>query len=210
VPDAWARLVRERGGAPLGGLEDASAFEPGSASFVAILRHDDEILPAVARLCPERAAVELLLSVGDPLPGDAASVANRLEKALSTSSTRAYVMNTGLVGGEGERRKIGEDHGAAILDAIAAGSIEWESDPDFGYETAESVPGIEGSDRDVLSPRYLYSRTERPYTYAEIVERLRREAAELIGGLDGLEPRIAAAAPLPVKRGRRDVEDDEP
>jgi phosphoenolpyruvate carboxykinase (ATP) len=164
----------------------------------------------VARLSPERAAVELLLCAGDPLPADAGPVANRLEEALSTSSTPAYVMNTGSVGGEGEGREIGEDQGATVLDAIRAGSIEWESDPDFGYETAESVPGIEGSDRDLLSPRYLYSKTERPYKYAEIVQRLRREAAELIGGLEGLEPRIVAAAPFPSKRGRRDVEDDEP
>jgi phosphoenolpyruvate carboxykinase (ATP) len=163
----------------------------------------------VARLSPERAAVELLLSVGDPLPAEAGSVANRLEEVLRASSTPVYVMNTGSIGAGGEGREIGEDHGATILDAIGAGSIEWESDPDFGYETAESVPGIEGSDRDVLFPRYLYSRTERPYAYAEIVERVRREAAVAIGGVDGLEPRIAAAAPFPAKRGRRASEDDD-
>jgi ATP-dependent phosphoenolpyruvate carboxykinase len=152
----------------------------------------------------------VLVSVRDPLPADAVSVANGLDAALSGSSTPAYVMNTGSVGGGEEGREIGERAAGTILDAIGAGSVEWESDPDFGYETAESVPGIEDPDRDLLCPRYLYSRSERPYEYAEIVERLRREAAELIDGLDGLEPRIAAAAPFPAKRGRRDVEDDEP
>jgi phosphoenolpyruvate carboxykinase (ATP) len=178
-------------------------------SFVAILRRDDEILPAVARLSPERAAVELVLSVEAPLPPDAASAANRLAEILSGSAIPAYLMNTGRIGGERGAREVGADHAAAILDGIAAGSIEWELDPDFDYETAAAVPGIEDADHVLLCPRLLYGKTERPYEYAETVERRRREAAELLGGLDGLEPEIAAAAPRPAKRGRSDPEDDE-
>ncbi len=193
----------------MSGLEQARELDPGSAGFVAILRRDEEILPAVARLSPERAAAELLVCVGAPLPPEAAPAANRLKGVLSASSTPAYLMNTGAIGGGEGGREIGVAIGKSIVAAIGAASIEWEPDPDFGYETAVAVPGIEDADYDLLCPRLLYGRTERPYEYAEIVERSRRETAELLGGLEGLEPEIAAAAPPPAKRGRQVAEDED-
>ncbi len=44
---------------------------------------------------------------------------------------------------------------------IAEGTIEWETDPDFGYQVAARVPGIDESDLDLLQPRRLYEATGR-------------------------------------------------
>jgi hypothetical protein len=208
--EAWDRLVREHGGAPLRRLDDARVLDPGAVEFVALIRRDENILPAVARLSPERAAVELLVSAGAPLPSDAASAANGLRDALSAASVPAYLVNEGAIGGgEPGNRAIDAEHVERILDAIVADSIEWEHDPDFGYETAAAVPGIEDSDNELLCPRLLYGRTERPYEYAAIVERLNSEVADLVGGLDGLDSEVAAAAPSPAKRGRPDPDEDQ-
>ena len=77
--------------------------------------------------------------------------------------------------------------------AIATGTIEWEDDPDFGYRAAAGAPGIEGRDRFLLIPRFLYARTERVYEYAALVPRLRRERAERLAALDGLDRAIIEA-----------------
>jgi phosphoenolpyruvate carboxykinase (ATP) len=92
-------------------------------------------------------------------------------------------------GGDPERSiEIGEHHATAILDAIGAGTIEWELDPDFGYRVAAAVPGIEGRDRFLLIPRFLYARTERVYEYAALVPELKRERAAKLSALAGLDP----------------------
>jgi phosphoenolpyruvate carboxykinase (ATP) len=83
-----------------------------------------------------------------------------------------------------------EAHGAAILDAIAAATIEWEDDPDFGYRVAAAVPGIEGRERFVLIPRFLYARTDRVYEYAALVPEIKRRREDRLGALEGLDPAI--------------------
>ena len=49
-------------------------------------------------------------------------------------------------------------HSSAIVKGIAEGTIEWEHDPDFGYEVATRVPGIDAPESAVLQPRELYER----------------------------------------------------
>ena len=39
------------------------------------------------------------------------------------------------------------------------GTIEWTEDPDFGYEVAASIPGVD--DLEILQPRRLYERQGR-------------------------------------------------
>ena len=61
-----------------------------------------------------------------------------------------------------------------------AGAVSWETDPDFGYEVAASVPGVEAPEDGLLVPRLLYTRADRVYEHAAIVPRVRAEVAALI------------------------------
>ena len=121
--------------------------------------------------------------------------ANVLLERLESSGRETYLLKSGRVGGHepGRSIEVTETHVDAILDGIVARSIEWEVDPDFGYRVAASVPGIEGRARFVLIPRFLYARTDRVYEYAALVPRLRRERAERLAALDGLDGAIIDA-----------------
>jgi len=63
---------------------------------------------------------------------------------------------------------------------IAEGTIEWETDPDFGYKVASHVPGIDEADRMILQPRLLYAEQGRAEEYARWVERLKSERTEFL------------------------------
>jgi phosphoenolpyruvate carboxykinase (ATP) len=67
----------------------------------------------------------------------------------------------------------------------------WEKDPDFGYEIATSVPGID--DDEFLQPRKLYERQGRSDEYAGQVARLKGERTAFLGQFPGLAPEIVAA-----------------
>jgi phosphoenolpyruvate carboxykinase (ATP) len=113
---------------------------------------------------------------------------------LATHPFEVFLLNTGRVGGAEEdaaSKKIAIEDSGAIVEAIAEGTIQWERDPDFGYEVASSVPGL--SDVEKLQPRRLYERTGRADEYAEWVEGYRRERLEFLEGYPGLEPEIIAA-----------------
>ncbi|HEY9232726.1 MAG TPA: hypothetical protein VIS78_11290, partial [Blastocatellia bacterium] len=90
-------------------------------------------------------------------------------------------------------KKVRIHHSSAIVKAIAEGTIEWQEDPDFGYQVAESVPGLEGEDMDILQPRRLYESQGRTDEYRQIVERLKNERREYMQKWEGLNPEIAAA-----------------
>jgi phosphoenolpyruvate carboxykinase (ATP) len=64
--------------------------------------------------------------------------------------------------------------------AIAEGTIQWETDPDFGYKVASHVPGIDDADIDLLQPRRLYEATGRSEEYGERVAKLKAERAEFL------------------------------
>ena len=88
-------------------------------------------------------------------------------------------MNTGSIGGADGAdgaKKVKIPHSSAVVKGIAEQSIKWTDDPDFGYEVAEEVPGID--DPELLQPRRLYARTGRTDRYEEIVARLKHERAE--------------------------------
>jgi ATP-dependent phosphoenolpyruvate carboxykinase len=126
-----------------------------------------------AGLVSER-GVDALLAEGDGvLPAIA-----RLDRGR-------YLLKAGRVGGsEGSpgSAPITAELITAVLDAEAAGRVEWETDPDFGYEVAASVPGVEPPDDGILLPRLLYTRADRVYEHAATVPRVRAEVRELIGG----------------------------
>ena len=55
------------------------------------------------------------------------------------------------------------------------------------------MPGIEGRDRFLLIPRFLYARTERVYEYAALVPELKRDRAARLEALQGLDAAIVDA-----------------
>ncbi len=104
------------------------------------------------------------------------------------------MLNTGRVGGpDGDERskKVTIPYSSAVVKAIAEGTIEWESDPDFGYEVASAVPGVD--DVEILQPRQLYERQGRVDEYAAIVKRLKQERRQYLEKFPGLHSEIVNA-----------------
>ena len=188
----WEELVRGRGGLPLEVVSDVAAAALEVCDFVAVLLEDEEILPALASLRPAQAVALLLLSAEGPAD---AMTANRLLGRLREGGWPTYLLKAGRIGGSDPERSIEITgvHAAAIAAAIGTDEIEWEEDPDFGYRVAASVPGIEGADRFLLIPRFLYARTDRVYDYAALVPEVKRRRAERLSALDGLDEAIIDA-----------------
>ncbi len=187
-----------------------------TADHLLILNRNENIIPAVARLKREQAAAYFMLgetkgtSAGGAaeagknlrVPGtnpfffnDDAWQANRLLELLETlPDLTIYLMNTGRVGGpEADERskKVKIRHSSAVVQGIVEGSIEWEEDPDFGYDVATSVPEVE--DPELLRPRSLYERQDRMDDYKDRVEALKAERIEYLESYDGLDPGIIDA-----------------
>jgi phosphoenolpyruvate carboxykinase (ATP) len=187
----------------------------GPVSDLLILNRNDNIIPAVARLSREQAAAYFMLGEtmgtsagGASEDGRALRVpgtnpffplrdeqqANRFLELMASSEFEVYLLNTGRVGGtdaEPGSKKIAIEDSGAIVRAIAERSISWEHDPDFGYEVATALPGVD--DAEKLRPRLLYQRTGRDDDYTAWVERFRRERIEFLEAYPGLLPEIGAA-----------------
>jgi phosphoenolpyruvate carboxykinase (ATP) len=189
-----------------------------SADFLLILNRNDNIIPAVAKLNRHQAAAYFMLgetrgtSAGGAaeagkflrVPGTNpffplrhAQQGNRFWELLESSPMEVFLMNTGRVGGGDEdqrSRKVRIPHSSAIVKAIAEGTIEWETDPDFGYLVAARVPDIEGEDNEILQPQKLYERQGRSGEYQQIVARLKSERRDYMNKWDGLNREIVDAA----------------
>ena len=198
-------------------IEAADATELESADFLLILNRNENIIPAVAHLNAEQAAAYFMLgetqgtSAGGAeeagkflrvpgtnpfFPDDHDHQGNRFLELMSEHQLDVYLMNTGRVGGPDEddrSLKVRIPHSSAIVKSIAEGTIEWERDPDFGYDVASSVPGIDESDSGVLRPRELYAAQGRLDEYTKIVDRLKAERAEYLSKFPALSEEIVAA-----------------
>jgi phosphoenolpyruvate carboxykinase (ATP) len=75
--------------------------------------------------------------------------------------------------------------------AIAEQTIKWDDDPDFGYDVAAEVPGID--DGELLQPRRLYERQGGMDEYQSMVERFKRERAAELSKYPGLTEEILRA-----------------
>ena len=159
------------------------------ADFLLVLNRNENVIPAVAKLEGPQAAAFFMLgeTTGTAAGGkDEEGVflrvpgtnpffpmhhdhqGNRFLELLESNPIDVYLMNTGRVGGgesEPSSKKVRIPHSSAIVKAIAEGTIEWETDPDFGYKVATRVPGIDESDLDLLQPRRLYEATGRGQEY---------------------------------------------
>jgi phosphoenolpyruvate carboxykinase (ATP) len=183
------------------GMEDLGRYrdarEVGRVDYLLILNWNESIIPAVARLSQEQAAAYFMLgettgtSAGGkseegkflrvpgtnpffPLPHGVQG--NRFLELLDSHPIEVFLMNTGRVGGrDGDDRskKIKIPTSSAVVQSIAESAIKWTDAPEFGYEVAEDVPGID--DVELLQPWRLYERQGRTQEYREIVERLTQE-----------------------------------
>src|SRR5436309_2421358 len=198
-------------------IDAGDARDLQSADFLLILNRNENIIPAVAKLNAEQAAAYFMLgetqgtSAGGAeeagkflrvpgtnpfFPDDHDNQGNRFLELMGEHHLDVYLMNTGRVGGPDEddrSAKVRIPHSSAIVKGIAEGTIEWTEDPDFGYQVASRVPGIDDSDAAVLRPKDLYESQGRSDEYQKIVDRLKAERAEYLSKFPALSEEIVAA-----------------
>jgi len=196
-------------------IESAAGESIEHADFLLILNRNEGVIPAVARLEGAQAAAYFMLGETKGTSAGGADEAgkflrvpgtnpfftplhdaqgNRFLELLSDHPLEVYLMNTGRVGGpeDDERsKKVRIPHSSAIVKGIADGTIEWETDPDFGYLVASSVPGID--DIELLQPRRLYERMSRSDEYQQIVATLKQDRAAFLSKFPSLSAEIVAA-----------------
>ncbi len=199
----------------IAGSYDARKIE--KADFLLILNRNENIIPAVARLKGAQAAAFFMLGETKGTSAGGAAEAgkslrvpgtnpffpllhalqgNRFLELYEGSPMEVYLMNTGRIGGgdDDERsKKVKIQHSSAVVKALAEGTIEWETDPDFGYEVASSVPGLEGEDLDYLNPRKMYERQGRLDEYQALVDKYKTERKQYLQKWEGLDARIVDA-----------------
>ncbi len=198
-------------------IESAATRPIDEAHFLLILNRNENIIPAVAKLDGPQAAAFFMLgettgtSAGGkaeegkflrvpgtnpffPMPHDLQG--NRFLELVAEHPLEVFLMNTGSVGGKADdeqAKKVRIRHSSAIVKGIAEGTIEWETDPDFGYQVASSVPGIGPEDLDVLQPRRLYEAQGRLDQYEAMVARFKAERVEFLSDFPSLSAEIVAA-----------------
>ncbi len=196
-------------------IDNFPADQVPPASYLLILNRNENVIPGVARLDAAQAAGYFMLGEtqgtsagGKAEEGKSLRVpgtnpffplrheqqGNRLAELLDAHPLQVYLLNTGRVGGKDDddrSKKIRIPHSSAIVKGIAEGTITWDEDPDFGYQVASDVPGID--DPELLQPRRLYQRQGRTDEYARQVERLKAERAAYLAGFPGLEEAIVKA-----------------
>ncbi len=157
---------------------------------------DDGLLPPIARLGAPLAAV---LLIG---PGDGASAAEAAAARLETVAAPLLLLKEGIVAGPAGRPgafPVEPSLSELLLGAALDERIVWESDPDFGYEVAADVPGVDRPAADALCPRLLYAAADRVYEHADLVvgyKRLRHERLAAIGCIDS---ELLAATGWPIQ-----------
>jgi len=180
-----------------------------------ILNRNENLVPVVARLNREQAAAYFMLgetqgtSAGGKeeagiflrVPGTNPFFplldefqANRFLELLDDAKFEVFLLNTGRIGGkDGDDRskKVSIPISSAVVKGIAEGTIAWERDPDFGYEVAASIPGID--DPEMLQPRRLYQRQGRQEEYASLVATFKQQRGEYLAKFTHLKPEIRAA-----------------
>lgn len=178
-------------------LSYEDARNVGPVDYLLILNRNENIIPAVAKLDQEQAAAYFMLGETTGTAAGGASEegkflrvpgtnpffplphglqGNRLLELLATHPIETYLLNTGRVGGkdgDDRSRKLKIPDTSACVKGIAEQTIAFEDDPDFGYEVAVSVPGLD--DPQKLQPRTLYAAQGRGDEYERIVERLKTE-----------------------------------
>jgi phosphoenolpyruvate carboxykinase (ATP) len=182
-------------------MTDLLSFEDarnvGAVDYLLILNRNENIIPAVAKLNQEQAAAYFMLgeTTGTAAGGAAEEgkflrvpgtnpffplphglQGNRLLELLATHPIETYLLNTGRVGGKDDddrSKKLKIPDTSACVKGIAEQTIVFDGDPDFGYEVATTVPGLD--DLEKLQPRRLYTAQGRSDGYERLVEQLKSD-----------------------------------
>jgi phosphoenolpyruvate carboxykinase (ATP) len=208
---SWTRAGR--GVFNMRAIDNLPPAQAPPLSRLLVLHRDHMIVPCVARLTLDQAAGYHMLrelrrgvvgvgrGVEPAIPIDHALQGNRLAELLAGLPAghgfEAYVLNTGRIGGHADDERSKEftlAYAQAVVAGIAAGTIVWDDDPDFGYQVATEVPDID--DPELLQPWRLFERQGRRAEYREEVARLKAERAAHLADLianEGLDRQIAAA-----------------
>jgi phosphoenolpyruvate carboxykinase (ATP) len=120
---------------------------------------------------------------------------NRFLELHDKLGFQVFLMNTGRVGGkeDDERsKKITIPYSSAIVKGIVENTIQWETDPDFHYEVASQVTGID--DIEILQPSRLYAQQGRMEEYQRAVTQIMTERKEYFQQYPELSKAIASAA----------------
>ena len=196
-------------------LAHGDARDVGPVDYLLILNRNENIIPAVSKLDQEQAAAFFMLGETTGTAAGGASEegkflrvpgtnpffplphglqGNRLLELLATHPIETYLLNTGRVGGKDDderSKKLRIPDTSACVKGIAEQTIAFETDPDFGYQVATSVPGLD--DDEKLQPRKLYGQQGRADDYARIVERLKNDRVEHLQQFTQLSEEIIKA-----------------
>lgn len=198
---------------PLANIRHRDPEKVPPARYLLILNRSDHIIPAVAKLTTRQIPAYFMLgetkgtSAGGAaeagkslrVPGtnpfffdDDSLQGNRIAEILETMPhLEAYLLNTGRIGGDDpDSKKVRISDSSAIVQGIVEETIDWETDADFGYQVASSVPGVD--DAELLRPRSFYGRMGRSNEYDEMVDRLGKERSDYLSRFRALEPELAA------------------
>jgi hypothetical protein len=156
-------------------------------------------VPALARLPATQAVAALVLGEdSEPSP----DTANRLLSKLEASAMPCFALNDGPIGGTDNQEgsiRLDRKEANELLGAAMSGQLEWELDPDFGYEVAVATPSLTGDRAMALAPRLAYAASGRVYDHAALVPRLKEERHAVLAAIGGLDPAIVAASGWPVE-----------
>ena len=195
-------------------IDNFPADQVPPASFLLILNRNENIIPGVARLNVEQAAGYFMLGEtqgtsagGRDEEGKSLRVPGPTRSSRSATSSRA----TGWpscwrptrwrcscstpVGSAGPTATTAPRRCASPLlgdrPGHRRGHHQLGRGPDFGYQVAAEVPGID--DLELLQPRRLYERQGRDDEYRRQVERLKAERADYLAEFPGLDEAIVKA-----------------
>jgi phosphoenolpyruvate carboxykinase (ATP) len=160
------------------------------------------VMPPVAKLTPEEAAVAFMLgesvqtSAGDPskagdsirvvgtnpfIVGSKGEEGNRFRDLVADLDVDCFVLNTGHLGG----RDVGVEESVTLLREIARGTVEWTDDEATGMTVPGEVPGMDISAYDAaanvenLDEKLATLRTERR-THLRTFEKLDSEIEDAV------------------------------
>ena len=158
---------------------------------------DEGLLPPLARI--EAPLAVALLAAGS---GESAELAQRAAERLRAAPGPLLLLKEGLVAGPaGAAGCFATDLGLSesLIASVLAGRVEWERDPDFGYDVAARVPGVDGAAADALCPRLLYAAADRVYEHADLVVEYKRRRHERLAAIEGIAPELLAAGGWPIE-----------